>query len=513
MRLLYTFAFVGLLGLALGDAEDVLNLTKENFTETIKGDVPTLVKFYAPWCGHCKKMASAYIEAATELKGKVVLADVDATIEKDLAQEYGVQGFPTLKLFQGGKVLQDYSGGRDQKSIVNFMVDALRPILSDITKDGIADLLKDEKAAFVIITGDETKEAEFEKIARATKGDLAGNGAFFKASAADAEALIAKSKASAGQVILKTFGEEEAEYSTVDVSEKLGDICTGAATPLFGELSRDTAQTYIESPCVILFAEPGNAKHDEQKKVMTDAARQLVGNGKVKFAWIDAKELGSFKDQLGVTADPALAIVEFDGLTKYLFEEEFTADSVAAWTKKYIAGELKPNLKSAAKPEKNDEPVKVIVGSTWEELVMDDTKDVLVEQYAPWCGHCKKLAPIYDELASKLSGVESIVIAKMDATENDAPPPHAAKGYPTLTFFPAGKKDKPIPYNGGRTLKEFAEFLHKNCGTSFDLPEDLESAEGEEPEEPEEGEDDDYEEEYDEEYEEDEEEDDDEEEL
>uniref|UniRef100_A0A7S3A3V6 protein disulfide-isomerase n=2 Tax=Rhodosorus marinus TaxID=101924 RepID=A0A7S3A3V6_9RHOD len=393
-------------------------------------------------------------------------------------------------------MIQDYSGGRDRKSIVNFMVDALRPILSEITKDGIADLMKDEKAAFVMISGDEAKEAEFEKIARAAKGGLAGNGAFYKASAADAEALIAKSKASAGQVIVKTFGDDDADYSTVDVSEELGDICKGAATPIFGELSRDTAQTYIESPCVILFAEPGNAKHDDQKKVMTAAAKQLRGNGKVLFAWIDAKELGSFKDQLGVTADPAIAIVEFDGLTKYLFEEEFTADAVAAWAKKYIAGELTPNLKSAPKPEKNDEPVKIVVGSTWEELVMDDTKDVLVEQYAPWCGHCKKLAPVYDELASVLSDVESIVIAKMDATENDAPPPHAAKGYPTLTFFPAGKKDKPIPYNGGRTVREFAEFLQKNCGTSFELPEGLGSAEADAPEEEEEPEDDDYEGEY-----------------
>jgi len=56
-------------------------------------------------------------------------------------------------------------------------------------------------------------------------------------------------------------------------------------------------------------------------------------------------------------------------------------------------------LKSEEIPAHNDEPVKVLVGKNFEEIVYDETKDVLVEFYAPWCGHCKSLAPKYDELA------------------------------------------------------------------------------------------------------------------
>lgn len=62
------------------------------------------------------------------------------------------------------------------------------------------------------------------------------------------------------------------------------------------------------------------------------------------------------------------------------------------------AGNLEPYLKSEAIPEVNDAPVKIAVGKNFDEIVISNGKDTLIEFYAPWCGHCKKLAPIYDEL-------------------------------------------------------------------------------------------------------------------
>ncbi len=59
-------------------------------------------------------------------------------------------------------------------------------------------------------------------------------------------------------------------------------------------------------------------------------------------------------------------------------------------------------MKSEPIPAANDEPVKVLVGENFLEIVNDATKDFLVEFYAPWCGHCKKLAPKYEKLAIKV---------------------------------------------------------------------------------------------------------------
>ena len=92
------------------------------------------------------------------------------------------------------------------------------------------------------------------------------------------------------------------------------------------------------------------------------------------------------------------------------------------------------------------------------EIVIDNDNDVLVEFYAPWCGHCKKLAPIWDELGAYYKEVSGITIAKMDSTANEVDGVDI-KGYPTLKFYPKGGKSSPIDYDGGRELDGFKSWL------------------------------------------------------
>merc|ERR550519_1555331 len=101
--------------------------------------------------------------------------------------------------------------------------------------------------------------------------------------------------------------------------------------------------------------------------------------------------------------------------------------------------------------------VKVAVAKNFDELVTNNKKDVLVEFYAPWCGHCKKLTPIYDELGEKMKD-EDVEIVKMDATANDVPPSFSVSGFPTLFWLPSSTK-KAESYNGGRQLNHFIKFI------------------------------------------------------
>merc|ERR1719266_2884232 len=103
------------------DNSDVVELTSDNFehlTQLSSGATTGdwFVKFYAPWCGHCKRMAPTWEEVATELKGEVNVAKVDVTQSRGLGKQFGVKGFPTLLLFRKGKMMK-YTGARTKEAM------------------------------------------------------------------------------------------------------------------------------------------------------------------------------------------------------------------------------------------------------------------------------------------------------------------------------------------------------------------------------------------------------------
>jgi protein disulfide-isomerase-like protein len=111
--------------------------------------------------------------------------------------------------------------------------------------------------------------------------------------------------------------------------------------------------------------------------------------------------------------------------------------------------------------------VQHLTDSTFGSIVLDPTKAALVEFYAPWCGHCKSLAPTYKKLADAFVGEAGVAIVAVDATENRATTEaYGVKGYPTLKWFPAGAGKEGVEYSGGRDLESFVAFINEHAGTA-----------------------------------------------
>jgi len=130
-------------------------------------------------------------------------------------------------------------------------------------------------------------------------------------------------------------------------------------------------------------------------------------------------------------------------------------------------GDAAPRVRSQPIPKKSSGSVTVVVGKTFEKLVLDNSKDVLIELYAPWCGHCKSLEPTYRDLAKRFKDVKQLVIAKMDATANDSPEPYTAGGFPKIYFALIGKKSSPVSYSGDRSLKDLEKFIRDHATVSL----------------------------------------------
>ena len=131
-----------------------LHLTTENIESSAAGKT-MFVKFYAPWCGHCKKLAPDWDKLTSDFasSASVLVAEVDCTSAsgKPLCTASGVKGYPTLKWGQNGEELKDYKGARNYAGMKKFAEEELKPSCSvdnvDLCDDAMKGKIKDWQKA------------------------------------------------------------------------------------------------------------------------------------------------------------------------------------------------------------------------------------------------------------------------------------------------------------------------------------------------------------------------------
>ncbi|KAH9786671.1 protein disulfide-isomerase like 2-1 [Citrus sinensis] len=175
---------------------------------------------------------------------------------------------------------------------------------------------------------------------------------------------------------------------------------------------------------------------------------------------VDCDEHKSLCSKYGVQGYPTIQWFPKGSLEPKKYEGPRSTEALA----EYVNNEGGTNVKIAAVPSN----VVVLTADNFDEIVLDKSKDVLVEFYAPWCGHCKNLAPTYEKVAAAFALEDDVVVANLDADKyKDLAEKYGVSGFPTLKFFPKGNKDGE-EYGGGRDLEDFVSFINEKCGTSRD---------------------------------------------
>lgn len=442
-------------------ADEVLILANDNFDQAINHHNHILVQFYAPSCSHCKVLAPEYSKAAKQLSLKgseIKLAKVDATSEVNLADRYGVQGYPTLKFFIGGKPIE-FTGGRKAEEIVSWLEKKVGPPGVLVTSlEQLSLLINDNTIVVVGFLTDLNSELTkvFLDAARFTEN--------IPFAIVPDPALFAAQNVTEDKIVMfKNFDEGKAYYNGDPNFEELTKFINSNSMPLLVEFSYDFAPMIFGGSIkdhLLLFTPTKSDDFQSLKDMFTEMAKAY--KGKLLFVMVDSnkEELKMILHFFGVTENelPGIRIISLgEDMKKYKPSDPSLEDgNVRIFVDQFLAGGLKPNLLSEDIPEDWDSgSVKILVGKNFNS-VANGNKSMLVMFYAPWCGHCKQLGPLWDELGEYYKDSD-MIIAKMDSTKNELEDINI-KAFPTIKLITkVNLKGK--DYNGERTFEGLVKFV------------------------------------------------------
>ncbi|XP_019611734.2 protein disulfide-isomerase A2 [Rhinolophus sinicus] len=468
------------------EEDGILVLNQHTLGLALREHPALLVEFYAPWCGHCKALAPEYSKAAALLAAESAqtrLAKVDGPAEPELTKEFAVTEYPTLKFFRDGNRThsEEYTGPREAKGIAEWL---RRRVGSSATR------LEDEESTQALLDAQDVvvigffQDLQDEDVA--TFLALAQDALDMTFGLTDRPQLFQKFGLTKDTVVLfKKFDEGRADFP---VDEELGldqgDLSYFLLTHslhLVTEYNSETSPKIFAAKILnhlLLFINQTLAPHQELLAGFREAAPPF--RGQVLFVVVDVGADNSHVLQyFGVKAEeaPTLRFINMETTKKYKPADggPLTAASVTAFCHAVLGGKVKPYLLSQEVPPDWDQrPVKTLVGKNFEQVAFDETKNVFVKFYAPWCTHCKEMAPAWEELAEKYKDHEDIVIAELDATANELEA-FTVHGFPTLKYFPAGPGRKVIEYNSARDLETFSKFLDNGGELPAEEPTEEES--------------------------------------
>ncbi|XP_032896138.1 protein disulfide-isomerase-like [Amblyraja radiata] len=450
----------------------ILAITKENLDQALSENNVLLLQFHAPLSGASHELLSEFGKAAEHLKKEnygAALGLVDVPTQKELVQEFNVQDYPTLKYFVNGDRRNplNCTGVRTGSSIVTWLK----------RRTGVsADLLTSLPHLHTFIDSGDVVVIGFFKDVKSK-----GTEAFYEAAkdvpdlpfgVTDNVKHFAKYNITRDTVALfRKFDERRVDYELADGHEMqknpLVKFIKVNALPSVTEYnhvnSRKTFDVGIDSH-LLLFTDKTVEQFDAVYKAFHTTAADF--KGQIIFILVDSIDTrnGRIREFFHIRDldIPAVRMINVTGTVTYRMEgDRVTAQTVGAFCRAYLTGMAKTHQSSEELADDwNTNPVKVLVGRNFEEVVFNSTRDVFVLFCAPWAERCKDIHSLWDQLGMKYAALESLVIAKIDITANEVDSVIVDQ-FPNVKYFPADEDRKIQHYTAAHTLQAWSQFLDK----------------------------------------------------
>ncbi|XP_066252341.1 thioredoxin domain-containing protein 5 homolog [Euwallacea similis] len=375
---IYLFLMVSFLVPHITGHEDIhtFKYTEDNFADSIS-QKNHFIMFYAPWCGHCQRLAPTWDQLAEMLNEEdtnIRVAKVDCTTDAKICSDQDVTGYPTLKFFKpGDNTGVKFRGTRDLPTLTNFINEQIR---------------QDEDTPPGLVA---TKESPLK------------------------------------------------------------------------ELNNDNFEKIIEKgKAFVKFYAPWCGHCQRLAPIWQDLAKAMEFNDEISIAKIDCTEFRAICTNHDVKGYPTLLWFE-NGQKIGKYSGDRSLDDLKNYINQMSGSEGSEKSDSKLTKETEDQPVVELNADAFSEEIKFGI--TFVDFYSPWCGHCKRLAPTWEQLGKKYQNEGVVKIGKVDCTVPDNREfcnEQEIDGFPSLFLYKDGQKIS--EYNGNRDLDDLSEFVNQHLG-------------------------------------------------
>ncbi|CAK9324631.1 unnamed protein product [Citrullus colocynthis] len=444
----------------------VLELSNDNGERVIEQNEYVLLLGYAPWCARSAELMPQFAEAANSLKelgSPILMAKLDADRYPKAASALQIKGFPTLLLFVNG-TSQAYTGGFTAKEIVIWVQKKTGvPVISINSLKEAKEFLK-KHHIFVVGRFEKFEGPAYEEFLKAASDD----NEFQFVGVSDIEAAkILFPDIKPSNNFLGLVKDEEERYTIYDRSferEKILHFLEHNKFPLVTKLTEMNSVRVYSSPVkrqVLIFAD------DDELPNLLEPLQNVAKKFKSKVMFISVDIANEnlakpFLSLFGLEDSDRTVVAAFDNgmSSKFLLESDPTPSNIEEFGRGLYDGTLSPYFRSQPIPNNEGASVQVVVGRTFDDLILKNPNNVFLEVHTPWCITCETTSKNVEKLAKHFKDFDNIVFARIDASTNEHPKLHV-DDYPTLLFYPAADKSNPIKVSSKGSLKDLAKNISK----------------------------------------------------